>query len=95
MSYDLEAYRLPPGADPATYEPDEDADLRPPTPEERAAMARLADALHGVDPSAERYDDELFIEIDTAQAIQVSLYADSAGVTVPYCTGTRARRRTR
>jgi hypothetical protein len=82
MSYDLEAFHLPPGTDPGDYE--SELDDRPPTPEERAAMERLGEAVLAVDPSAERHDGDDFIEIDTEDAIQVSLYANEAGISVPY-----------
>ncbi len=82
MSYDLSAFHLPPGADPSTYEPD--LDEEPPTPEQRASMKRLAEAIAAVDAEAERHDGDDFIEFDTADAIQISLYADQAAISVPY-----------
>jgi len=82
MSYDMNAFKLPPGEDPATYEPD--FDDTPPTPEQRATMERLAAAIAAVDAEAERHDDETFIEFAAADAIQVSLYCDQAAISVPY-----------
>jgi hypothetical protein len=87
MSYDLVAFRVPPGmtAEEA-YESgaaDEDEGLAAPTADERAAMERLADALMELDPEAERADDRLFIEID-AEPIQLLLHAREAQITMPY-----------
>lgn len=87
MSYDLSAFPLPAGMSAAEYvESDayEALDDSPPTAEQRAAMERAAEALLALDPSAERFEDEGCIELTAADAIQVSLYPRSAGITVPY-----------
>ena len=84
MSYDLLARRVPPWANvESVFEADDD-DERPPTAEERATMERLAAAIHRLDPSARREDDEHWIEFFTADGIEVSLYADEAGISVGY-----------
>ena len=85
MSYDLEAFRVPPGTTAREfYESDAlGEDDSPPTPAEREEMERLAEALMAVDPAAERIDGADFIEIDT-EAMQVSLYGNQAAITVPY-----------
>ncbi len=87
MSYDLTAFPLPAGMTAAGYvESDafEAIDDTPPTAEERAAMERAAAEVLALDPSADRFENEDTIELSTEQGIQVSLYARSAGITVPY-----------
>lgn len=84
MSYDLEAFRIPPGMSPR----DLNKLLTEGAPEEHAAalsheeMERLADALMAVDPSAERHDAEAFVEIDT-DSFQVSVTSAGASLTIP------------
>jgi hypothetical protein len=46
-------------------------------------MERVAAALQAIDPEAVRAEDEDFIEIST-DALQVSVYAREAAVTIPY-----------
>ena len=89
MSYDLEAFRVPPEMTPDEFYASEEReaasleDEAPPTADERAAMERLADALEAIDPTAERADGDTFIEINT-ESLQVSLYPNEAAVTIPY-----------
>jgi|tagenome__1003787_1003787.scaffolds.fasta_scaffold20117585_2 hypothetical protein len=87
MSYDLIALRVPPGTDPLAYysdeEREEEIDDAPPTASEREQMERLASAVAALDPSAERYDGDDVIEF-TTDAIQVSLFAREAAITMPY-----------
>jgi hypothetical protein len=85
MSYDLIGLRVPPGMTVEEFHEDEERELddRPPTDEERAAMERLAQAVAEVDPRAERFDGDDFVEF-TRDAIQVSLYARESGITIPY-----------
>lgn len=88
MSYDLDAFRPRAGLSAREHyesEAFEESLLAnaEPTPGLRAAMMRLADALHALDPTAERRDDGGCIEIST-DAVQVSLYAGGSSVTLPY-----------
>ena len=85
MSYDLYALRVPAGmtAEQAYEAEDDDVDEAPPTAAERAEMERLAEALVAIDPLVERHDGGDYIEIDTP-SMQVSVYARSAGISVPY-----------
>jgi hypothetical protein len=84
VSYDLYALRVPTGmtVEDALEAQEEEVD-RKPTSTERAAMERLADALTEVDPNAERFDGGDLIEL-TGEAVQVSVFATSAGLSVPY-----------
>jgi hypothetical protein len=91
MSYDLDAFPLPPGVSAQEFVESGDreehsADESPPTEAERAAMERAAEALLAVDPSAERTDGDDWIEIN-ADAMQVSLYAHEAAISIPYWGG--------
>jgi hypothetical protein len=59
MSYDLDAFPLPPGVSAEDFiesgaREELSADDSPPTEAQRAAMERAAEALLAVDPSAER-----------------------------------------
>ena len=88
MSYDLDAFRLPPGRSAREFieSGDREAltdDESPPTEAERIAMERAAAALLALDPGAERLDDEGWIEI-TSGTIQIMLSPREAGITVPY-----------
>jgi hypothetical protein len=86
MSYDIDAFRVPPGraAEEFLESGDrEEMDESPPTAEERSRMERIATALHAIDPQAVRADGEDFVEIST-DALQVSVYAREAAVTIPY-----------
>ena len=84
MSYDLIAFRVPPGtsAEDALGLAEHGED-RSPSSAERAAMERLADALAELDPAAERTDLGDVIELDLP-LLQVHVYADQAAITVPY-----------
>ena len=46
-------------------------------------MERVAAGLLALDPAAERFDGEGFIEIST-DSMQVSVYAREAAITIPY-----------
>jgi hypothetical protein len=86
MSYDIDAFRVPPGRTAEEFLESggrEELDESPPTAEERARMERVAAALQAIDPEAVRAEDEDFIEIST-DALQVSVYAREAAVTIPY-----------
>ena len=88
MSYDLDAFPLPPGRSAKEFVESGDREAHadddsPPTAAERAAMERAAAALLEIDPSAERFEDEKVIEI-TGEATQVLLFAREAGITIPY-----------
>ena len=84
MSYDLIAFRVPPGTSAEdALELAEHGEDRTPSASERAAMERLADALLELDPAAERTDLSDVIELDTP-ALQVHVYADQAAITIPY-----------
>jgi hypothetical protein len=88
MSYDLDGFPLPPGRTAQEFieSGDREAladDDSNPTPEQRAAMERTAAALMEIDPSVERFEDDEAIEL-TGEAIQVSLFAREAGITIPY-----------
>lgn len=90
MSYDLHGFRVPPGRTVEDWYEDEereqaliDADPTP-SAEERAEMERLAAAVHAVDPSAERHDTGEHIEFTNADAVQVSIFREEAGISVPY-----------
>jgi hypothetical protein len=91
MSYDLDAFALPPGRSPEEFLESGDRerladDDSPATAEERAAMERAAAALEAVDPGAERGDGDGWIQIN-AEATQVTLYAREAGIAIPYWGG--------
>jgi hypothetical protein len=91
MSYDLDAFPLPPGvsADEFVESGGRERlaeDDSPASAEERSAMQRAAEALLAVDPSAERADGDGWIEINS-EAMQVSLYAREAAISIPYWGG--------
>ena len=86
MSYDLYAFRLPPGREAAEYveSGEYEDDNAPPTAEEREAMERLAAALLEREPAAIREDlGDGSIEI-VAEPMTIGLYARSAGIELPY-----------
>lgn len=90
MSYDLHGFRVPPGRTVEDWYEDEereqaliDADPTP-SAEERAEMERLAAAVHALDPAAERHDTGEHIEFTNADAVQVSIFREEAGISVPY-----------
>ncbi|MDA0171219.1 hypothetical protein OJ998_19110 [Solirubrobacter taibaiensis] len=88
MSYDLHAFRVPPGFTVEEWYENEErelaTELRPPTEVERAAMERLAADVLALDPTAERHDFPTHIEITNADAVQVSIFHEDAAVSVPY-----------
>jgi hypothetical protein len=91
MSYDLDAFPLPPGVSADAFMESGGRerlaeDDSPPSAEERAAMERAAEALLAVDPAAERADGDDWIEIN-GEAMQVSLYAREAAISIPYWGG--------
>jgi len=82
VSYDLYGYRVPAGMTAkALVESDDPEALCEPMPAED--RERLAEALVGIDPSAERIDGEDFIELD-ADGMQVFLYETESAINVPY-----------
>ena len=88
MSYDLDAFPLPPGRSAQEFVESSDReehadDETPPNAEERAAMERAAVALLEIDRFAERFEDEETIEI-TSESVQVTNFAREAGISVPY-----------
>jgi hypothetical protein len=91
MSYDLDAFPLPPGVSAAEFLESGARerlaeDDSPPTDEQWAAMERAAEALLAVDPSAARGDGDGWIQIN-AEAMQVDVHPREAAVTVPYWGG--------
>lgn len=90
MSYDLHGFRVPPGRTVEDWYEDEEReravleDDRPPDASERAAMERLAAALIALDPTVERHDAPEHIELTNADAVQVSVFREEAGISVPY-----------
>ncbi len=84
MSYDLQAFLLPPGGDPEEALEALETDLdRPPTGEERDRMTRLAKALQATVASLEAGYPEDAIEL-SEDRFQVSVYANEAMISIPY-----------
>lgn len=84
MSYDLQAFLLPPGGDPEEALEALESDLdRPPTGEERDRMTRLAKALQGAVASFEATYPGDAIEL-SEDRFQVSVYANEAMIAIPY-----------
>ena len=89
MSYDLYAFAVPAGMTAGGFAESgerETGEEGPPTGEQRAGMERAAEALLAVDPAAERDDGDDWIEIN-ADAMQVSLFAREAAISMPYWGG--------
>jgi hypothetical protein len=100
MSYDLRLFRLPPGADPreafARYLQAEEQDVLAgdaahrtvQDDSARAGMERLAGLLTARHPAFERFHPQSplpWIELnDEARQVQVTISAESAGITMPY-----------
>lgn len=86
MSYDLEAFPLPPGSDPEealeALEEEEDVD-RSPTEREREWMRGLAAALRAAAPELEAAELDDVVEL-SQERFEVSVFAGQAGIAIPY-----------
>lgn len=83
MSYDLQAFRLPPGMDPEAWIAGDERADEPPTPEQRRETERLVAAVLDHDLEGERFDDDDVIELDY-DPIQISFFAGEVGLSMPY-----------
>ncbi len=84
MSYDLHAFRLPPGTDPEdALEALEGGAGDPPTGQERDWMRTLGDALAAAVPALERTELDDALEL-TDHHLQVNVYTDQAAISIPY-----------